>query len=299
MDASRAKAARTSTVRGRIVARVAYGARPRPRLPLAVALAVVALAAAGCGSRPDPLQQAKDAAKKTLALPGVGYDVRLSGQKLFPGLLGGKALYDLSSGLGYEALTLQAADGSQRKLFLDFLPGSFYVQPYPAPAGLLPEGKFWVSVPVARGGPVAAQAGGLAPELALSEILWGGESAKHVGTPVVSHVPMDEYRVTVNLEQALAQSKKSGRPAIAAAIAAELKAGGSKRVPVTVWVNGPGYAARIEKPVPGTGLGTATFTLSSFSVKFARTNPDPTQVVPLGAVVRPGRTSVWALSTGS
>jgi hypothetical protein len=257
------------------------------------------LALSGCGSSPDPLGRAASAARKTLGLSGVAYDVRLRGQRLFPGLLGGKAAYDLSQGIGYEALTLQNPDGSTRKIFFDFLPRAFYVTPYPAPAGLLPDGKIWISVPVARGGPVAVQAAGLAPELALAELAWGGVGATHVGSSVVSHLPTDEYRVTVDLAKALAEAKKAGRPAIAAAIAAELKTGGARRVPVTVWVNGPGYIARIEKPVPGSGLGTAAFTFSSFDAKFGRNPVDPSQIVPLGAVARPGRTSVWSLATGT
>src|SRR5262249_54610673 len=164
-----ANAARPSTVRRRIDARVPGGGPPRLPLVLGVVVAVASLALAGCGSSPDPLGQARKAAKKTLGLTGATYDLRLRGQSLFPGLLGGRAAYDLRSGLGYEALTLKNADGSRRKLFFDFLPGAFYLMPYPAPAALLPPGKAWISVPVVAGDPLAGQVEGLAPELALSE----------------------------------------------------------------------------------------------------------------------------------
>jgi hypothetical protein len=286
-------------VRRRIDARVPRGAPPRSRLLLWVVVAVTALAVAGCGSRPDPLGQAREAAKKTLGLTGVTYDLRLKGQRLFPGLLGGRAAYDLRSGLGYEALTLGNRDGSTRKLFFDFLPAAFYLTPYPAPAGLLPAGKAWISVPVVPGGgPLASQVEGLAPELALSEIAWGAEQATHVGRRVVQHVPLDEYRVTVDLQKALARAKHAGRPAVAAAIESEIRTGGSKRVPVTVWVNGPGYVAQVEKTVPGTGLGTASFSLSSFAARFNRTTPDPATIVPLAAIAHPER-SIWSRASGT
>jgi hypothetical protein len=268
------------------------------RLPLALVLAVALLAVTACGSSPDPLVQATNAARKTLGLNGVTYDLRLRGQNLVPGLLGGRAAYDLSSGLGYEALTLKTADGSTRKLFFDFLPAAFYLAPYPAPSGLLPAGKTWISVPIVAGDPLASQVEGLAPELALAEIAWGGEQATHVGRRVVQHVPLDEYRVTVDLQKALARAKHAGRPAVAAAIESEIRRGGSKRVPVTVWVNGPGYVAQVEKTLPGTGLGTASFSLSSFAARFNRTTPDPATIVPLVSIAHPER-SIWSRASGT
>jgi hypothetical protein len=280
-------------VRGRIDARV-----PCRSGLLLILVACAVLALCGCGSSPDPLSRATDAAKKTLALPGTSYTLRLRGQQLFPGLLGGRAAYDFKSGLGYEALTLQNKDGSTRKLYFDFQPRAFYLTPYPAPAGLLPAGKTWISLPVVAGDPLAAQIEGLAPELALSEVAWGGEQAAHVGRRIVGHVPLDEYRVTVDLRKALAQAKRSGRPAIAAAIASELQSGGSPRIPVTVWVNGPGYAAQVEKSKPDAGLGTASFAFTGFADKFGTNAPDPSQIAPLVSIAHPGR-SIWSRASGT
>lgn len=285
-------------MRRRIEARVPRGTPPRSRLLLAVLVAAASLALAGCGSSADPLGRARKAANKTLGLTGVSYDLRLKGQSLFPGLLGGRAAYDLRSGLGYEALTLKNADGSTRKLFFDFLPAAFYLMPYPAPPGLLPAGKGWISVPVVAGDPLAAQVEGLAPELALSEVAWGGEQATHVGRRVVRHVPLDEYRVTVDLRTALTRARRAGRPAVAAAIESELRNAGSRRVPVTVWVNGPGYVARLDKAAAGTGLGTASFSFSGFAEKFSRTTPDPATIVPLVAIAHPER-SIWSRASGT
>jgi hypothetical protein len=261
---------------------------------LALVLAVAALGVSGCGgSSGDPLANAVDAARMTLGLPGVVYDLQLERQRLVRGPLRGRAAYDLRSGLGFERLTLKT-----RRLFLDFLPGAFYVAPDPAPPGLLPAGKPWISAPLVAGDPLAAQAEGLSPELALSEVAWGGEHAEHVGTRVVGHVPLDAYRVTVSLPKALAAARQAKRPALAAAIESELLSSGARRIPVTVWVNGPGYVARVERKVPRSALGTTTFTVTDFAARFNRAWPDPAQLVPLVALAHPER-SLWARAAGS
>ncbi len=270
-------------------------------------LAVAVIALSGCGSSPDPLGQVGDAARKTLALPGVSYSVALDGTKIFgPSVkpLGGRAAYDLRAGVGYEALTLRGDDGSTRVLYLDFTPGAFYLTPDPAPAGALPKGKVWVSSRFAGPGVtpatrrLAAQAEGLSPELALAEIAWGAESASRIGTRVIRHVPAEEYRVSVNLEKALVAATRAGRPALAAAIESQLNAAGSRRASVDVWVNGPGYVARIEHTVPGAGLGKASFSFSDYASRFTRTSPLPAQTVPLGSLAGAPR-SLWAIATGT
>jgi hypothetical protein len=269
-------------------------------------LSATVIALSGCGSSPDPLGQAGDAARKTLALPGVSYSMTLDGTNLFgPSVkpLGGRAAYDLSAGVGYEALTLRGDDGSTRVLYLDFKPDAFYLTPDPAPAGVLPDGKVWISsrfagpsaTPATRR--LAAQAEGLSPELALAEIAWGAESASRIGTRVIRHVPAEEYRVSVNLEKALLAATRAGRPALAAAIESQLRAARSGRASVDIWVNGPGYVARIEHTVPGSGLGKASFSFSDYASQFTRTSPLPAQTVPLASIA--GARSLWAIATAT
>src|SRR5262249_48041927 len=122
----------------------------------------------------------------------------------------GKAAYDLHAGVGYEALTVLGHGGARRTIYLDFLPAGVLVAPWPTPAGLLPPGKPWTAVACGGrgapgvGAPLPAQLEGLAPELALDEIAWGARSATSLGTRTVNHVPMHEYRVSVDLSKALA-----------------------------------------------------------------------------------------------
>lgn len=271
------------------------------------ALATLAILLGGCGSSGDPSRQVLDAAGKTLALPGVAYTATFERPRLFGRsirVLGGNAVYDLQDGIGYEALSLRAHGGSAQTLYFDFLPAGFDVAPAPAPPGALPAGKSWISVTFPRpptagaSGRLAAQATGLAPELALDEIAWGGRSASSLGSTVVGHVPMAGYSVSVDLAEALSAARRAGRPALAAAIASELAATPSGRISLKVWVNGPGYVARIQAPVPGSGLGTASFSFTGFTATFEHSRPLASQTTSVAALAHPSR-SLWATVTGS
>src|SRR4029079_10679481 len=116
-------------------------------------------------------------------------------------------------------------DATPRTVYLDFLPTRFLF--VPAQSGVQVD-TTWVSVPLtgrrATTSDVAAQAEGLAPELALAEIAWGARAASLVGQRVVNHVPMGEYRVSVDLTRALAKARNAHRGAIAAAIESQLAA---------------------------------------------------------------------------
>src|SRR5262249_15166981 len=138
-----------------------------------------------------------------------------------------------------------------------------YLAPWPTPAGVLPPGKIWISVAFAGHGAaanrvLAAQLEGLAAELPLEEVAWGAHAASHVGTRVVGHVPLEEYRVSVDLAKAGAAARRHGRIAVAAAIESQRRAVPAGRLSFTVLVTGAGHVARIDGAVPGSGLGTAS-----------------------------------------
>jgi len=280
-------------------------------------LVAATLALSGCGATGDPLQQAVHAATKTLALPGVGYDLTLNRSSLFGAWrmpVRGRAVYDPHAGLCYEKLVLEKQDGTSLALYLDILPTRLLVAPSPLPAGVLPEGKFWISTPLTgrvdavMSRQLTAQAEGLTPELALDELAWGAQAVSFAGERVVDHVPMREYRVSVNLAKALSAARTAGRGAIAAAIEHEVDALGSSHtgghppsLSVTAWVNGSGYVARLMTTVPGSGLGTTSFSLSNFSAKVPRNLPLPTQTVALRSLERSaeGSRTLWATATGT
>jgi hypothetical protein len=273
------------------------------------ATAVIASVAAamtlyGCGASGTPLRKVSDATNKTLAVTWVRYEIALARPRLFaPPIVvqGGRAAYDLRTGLGYEFLQLTLRKHSYETLFCDLEPATFLLAPSPAPAGVLPAGKAWVSAPLSgsAANPVlAAQAEGLAPVLLLDEVAWAARAASSAGTKVVEDVPMAEYRVSVNLTTALSKARRARRQAIAAAIEQELRARPSGRVSILVWVSGPGYVGKIESEVPGSGLGTASFLFLSFIKPYTGTGPPTSQIVPLASLERPGQ-SLWKIATSS
>jgi hypothetical protein len=266
--------------------------------------ALAAVALCGCGASGDPLKQVTGAVSKTLAVRWARYEVALERTRLFAApiaVLGGRAASDFQTGLGYEFLQLKLRAGVYQTLFFDLESSTFLLSPSPAPAGALPSGKIWISVPLTgpAGDPaLAAQAEGLAPVLLLDEIAWGARSASSVGARVVQSVPMEEYRVSVDLGLALAGAVRARRGAIAAAITQELTAAASGRVSITVWVSGPGYVGKIESDVPGSGLGSASFWFLSYTKPYTGSGPPASQIVRLASLARGGR-SLWAIATGS
>jgi hypothetical protein len=270
---------------------------------LVVAVAVAA-ALCGCGASGTPLHRVNTAVRKTLTVTWARYELSLGRPHLFTAPIsvqGGRAAYDFKTGLGYSFLQLKLPSGGYQTLFYDLEPATFLLAPSPAPAGVLPAGKSWISAPLSTpttDHTLAAQAEGLAPALILDDVAWGARSVSSLGTQVVETVPMAEYRVSVDLSQALAAARRTRQEGIAAAIEEQLHASPSKRVEIVVWVSGPGYVGKIESNLPGSGLGTTSFLFSSFTKPYTGTLPPASQVVPLASLGRGGK-SVWAIATGS
>ena len=283
------------------------GSRVKPAAGRVIALAGVAIALCGCGGTTggrDALHRTVAAVAKTRALPWVRCTLALEEPDLFgPSItvLGARTAFNLRAGVGYAALALRKRGGASQILYVDLTPAGFLLLPSPPPSGLLPAGKAWISVGLpgsAANGPLAAQVEGLGPELPLDEIAWGARSATRVGTRVVGHVPMDEYRVSVDLRRALSAARKARRVGIAAAIRDEIRATPSARVPVTIWVDGPGYVGKVAEAVPGSGLGTASCAFTNLGRTYTGTRPPSSETVPLASVAPEGH-SVWAIATGS
>lgn len=266
-------------------------------LPLAVAV----LALAGCGASGNPADRVGGAAKKTLTLHWVRYNLAFERPQLFDPsirIVGGRAAYNLDARLGYAFLDLQKQGSGSQTLWFDLTPTSLLVDPEPPPAGALPPGLVWISAPLAREENLAGQAEGLGPELALDEIVWATQSVTHAGSSVSGHVPTDEYRVIVDLRKARATAERLHLDAIAAAIRSELSASASPRLSLRVWVNGPGYVSRIDQVVPGAGLGTVSLSFTNFRLRYTGTLPPSSQTIPLAGLSSGGR-SLWAIATGS
>jgi hypothetical protein len=264
-------------------------------------LAVVAFALAGCGGGGDPSNQVVGAARKTLALHWVRYDLTFEHPQLFaPSIrvVGSRGAVNLQARLSYAFLDLQRRDNGSQVLWLDLTPTTLLVDPEPPPAGMLPAGKVWISAPLSGADALAVQAEGLGPELPLDEISWGTQGAAHVSSSVVGHVPTDQYRVTVDLRKARTAAEKAHLDTVAAAISGELHASASPRLSLLVWVNGPGYVSRIDEVIPGAKLGAVSLLFTNFRLRYTGTLPSPAHVVPLSSLSL-GTRSVWAAATGS
>jgi hypothetical protein len=263
-----------------------------------------ALVLSGCGSASDPVGKVIGATRKTAALAWVRYQIRFTESHLFPArvrVTGARGAYDFRTHLDYTFINAQTSGGGSENVFVDSSPNQIVIAPYPAPAGLLPAGKTWISAPL-RGhqaaGTLVAQVAGLAPRLAIDEIRWGTRTASDLGTDAVGHVPMDEYRVSVDLRKAHSAAIRHGDATVVAAIEHELHSSPSGRVSIDVWVNGPGYISQIFERVPGSGLGGTSLSFTSYSEPYTGAFPPRAETVAL-ASLHPGRRSVWALAAGS
>jgi len=268
---------------------------------LVSAFGAVVLLLTGCGASSDGLHSAVAAAKTTLSRTAVSeltlYNANVLGRaraKIFA--LGA---FVFRTGLGYERIEFPA--GKQRE-YLVYLPGKVYFERTSATVAVLYKGKEWASAALAGSGLVDAisprfveQAEGLNPELLLDEIVWGGESAKHLGEPVVDHVPESEYRVSVDLKRAMAAASGPSAGAMRAAIAEELTAVLSGRLGITVWVDGAGRVARFQAQLPGSGLGTVSMYLTEYGVKLATSLPPPSQVLGITAQTPSGASTLRSL----
>jgi hypothetical protein len=273
-------------------------------LPMVVAI-VVTFTLAGCGANPDALHTAVAAATRTLSGTAVS-DVTLRGVNVFGkarATVFAKGAFVFRTGLGYERIDLPAVkrQGAARA-YLVFLPTQFYFERRSSAGTVLYNGKSWVSAALTGAESVhtiaprfVEQVESLTPQLLLDEIVWGGEAASHVGEPVVNHVPLSEYRVTVNLKRALSAATGPSSGAMRVAIEEELAAlrvsrapSRSPSVPVTVWVDGPGRVVRLQAALPGSGVGTISMSLSGFDVKLATSLPPPSQVLDITALTPSG-----------
>lgn len=273
------------------------------RTAMAGALLVgAALLLSGCGAASHLAANVAGAARKTAGLSWVRYQIRFTSSDLFSGklaVIGARGAYDFRTGLDYAFINVHEHGGRSQNVFVDSSQTELAVAPSPAPAGLLPARKAWISTPLdgnGAGGTLAAQAEGLAPRLAVDEIKWGVANASSLGTHAVGHVPLDEYRVSVDLAKARSAATKHGDTGVAAAIGQELRSSPSGRVAIDAWVNGPGYLAQISEHVPG--LGGTALSFTSYTQKYTGAFASPSESVSL-ASLRPGSRSLWLLATGS
>jgi hypothetical protein len=126
----------------------------------------------------------------------------------------------------------------------------------------LPSGKTWLKLDV---GQIAQQRGldlgglessGPSPASALA-YLFGSGKVETLGTESVQGVDTTHYKVTVDLDRAATQASGSVRQSLRSA----LKAGGSAKQPVEVWVDGDGYVRKVAYRPSTSGVQAPTVTM--------------------------------------
>lgn len=272
-------------------------------LPLASA-AVAVLTLAGCGVSSDALHAVRSATATTLSRTLVS-NLTLRGAKVLgtvrPTVVG-SGIFAFDAGTGYERIDVPSGSKQAvgRREYLDLLPTKLYFEHTTAAGDIvLYDGKAWVAPAII--GPASVdsivprfvlQVQALSPQFLLDELSWGAVSATQTATPVVNHLPLTEYRVTLDLKQALSKATGVTRTAITD----ELAANGSTTVSMLVWVDGPGRVSQLQEAVPGSGLGMVSMALSNFGVKFRATVPTEAMLLHIDARTPSGAAllrSVW------
>jgi len=239
------------------------------RLASILAVGVALLVIAGCGGSSDPLGAVRKAATRTLASTAQT-TLTLSGSQLFdnnPTIIG-RGQFSFPKGLGYEAIQVPSPLGTA---YLVFQPTQLWIKPVSSAS--LPEGDLWVTTrfagsrsSVATTPPLALVLEGTNPELLVEEIARGAVAASSSGHRVVDHVPYTEYTVSVDLQRALAATKKAGaiRVAMQQQLAALRASSGGSRLRVVARVDGAGRLAQLQYPLAGSTLGTVQLELWKF-----------------------------------
>jgi hypothetical protein len=291
----------------------------RPRIFGLGALVAIALAVAGCSSggygssggaggagRPAvaPSSTALDgvpaAAARTLTQRAlIGW--QLDGARVFGSVhasVYGQGPFDLKAGLGREVIDLPEArrqePGTEHAIFM---PTVVYLQPRGSGFAVLPRGKRWLSASLLGNEHVrnfpsfVAQVEGVNPVLLLSELESGATASVHLGPgrQVVDHVPAERYRVTVDLNQALAKVGGPLADGLSQAIQEQLTVGGgSRRFDMIVWLDRQQRVVQMRARLPGTGEGSELLAVSYFGSNVDVKAPPQRQVVDIAKLTPSG-----------
>jgi hypothetical protein len=178
-----------------------------------------------------------------------------------------------------------------------FLPSKVYLQPRGSGIAVLPRGKRWISASLVGAEHVknfpsfVAQVEGVNPVLLLSELQWGATTSVHLGPgrQIVDHVPAERYRVSVDLNRALANAGGPLADALSQAIQEQLTVGGgAQRFNMIVWVDHQGRVVQMQARLPGTGEGTELLAVSYFGSSVRVNAPPPGQVVDIASLTPSG-----------
>ena len=182
--------------------------------------------------------------------------------------------------------SINAPGGGATKVLL--VNGIEYLQVPAAERSQIPGHRAWVSINLttlsqARLGASFSQiasAGNSNPAQALSQLSAVSHGVSRIGSATVAGVPATEYRAQVSLDKVAAKAQANGGTKAAQAFRQEIKALGTTRLPVDVWVDVHHLVRQIRYhvPLPTTGGGSGTATLTITFINFGapvRLSPPP------------------------
>ena len=182
--------------------------------------------------------------------------------------------------------SINAPSGGTIKILL--VNGIEYLQVPAAERSQIPGHRAWVSINLntlsqARLGASFSQiasTGNSNPAQALSQLSAISRGVPRIGSATVAGVPATEYRAQVSLDKAAAKAQANGGTKAAQAFRQEIRALGTARLPVDVWVDAHHLVRQIRYhvPLPTTGGGNGTATLTITFINFGapvRLSPPP------------------------
>ena len=197
----------------------------------------------------------------------------------------GQGPFDLKAGRGSEVIDLpevgRQEPGTEHAVFL---PTRVFLQPRGSGVTVLPRGKQWLSASLLGAESVntnfpsfVAQVEGVNPLLLLAELEWGSIAITRLGPgrQIVDHAPAERYRVTVDLQKALAGVGGPLAGVLSQAVQEQLTlGGGAQRFTMVVWVDSRQRVVQVRATPPGTGEGTELLAVSYFGAN-VRVNAPP------------------------
>jgi hypothetical protein len=134
-------------------------------------------------------------------------------------------------------------------------------------------GKPWTQVNLTKAGvnPLLQINAGNSPTAVLAE-LRGSKNAKKLGTETVGGIKTTHYRVTLDLERAIARATPAERRSLELLRTAKKQT--VQALPVDVWVSADGLVRRVTENLRDTGSVTMTFSRYGAPVKIEAPAPD-------------------------
>jgi hypothetical protein len=211
----------------------------------------------------------------------------------------GNGPFDLKAGTGSETIDLpELAHHEPGTEHAVFLPTRVYLQPKGGGLTVLPRGKQWLSASLVGAEAVhtnfpnfVAQVEGVNPVLVLSELEWGANASVALGPgrQIVDHVPAQRYRVTVDLNRALAVAGGPLANVLTQAIQEQLTAaGGASSFTILTWVDRKGRVVQMQARLPGTGEGLELLAISYFGSPVRVVAPAPARVIDITSLTPSG-----------